>query len=239
MDSIAPSNAGGVPQDPSKRPISVQASLRFSGIAPETVVALHGHVALKWIYRNGRVVAVDPDAPDVAADGLRTFSLRPFVYVATPYAGEDAFSGLRTAINAGEELRQRGCAVFLPQLFIFWHLVHPHAEEEWLGQCLEWLEQCDVLFLAAQIDEVDIEIAHAEQLGIPVVRSLDDLDAWLAQRGEDGRGGSGENNDPSGAASSGNGNRGSGLGLSDGGQSHGAGEFVPVREHANLPHRGT
>jgi hypothetical protein len=58
----------------------------------------------------------------------------------------------------------------------FHHFVHPHAYEDWMEQCLSWVERCDALLrLPGSSPGADREAQHAMQKGIPVFYSLEEL----------------------------------------------------------------
>ena len=130
----------------------------------------------RWIYRKGRPVEVDSDReepPDVP--------LRAYVYIAAPYSLGDAFANVRGAIDIAEILRAKGYQVFVPHLFAFWNFIHPHSWQEWMALDLAWLERCDVLFrVPGESLGAEWEVERARELGIPVVASLEELEAWCA-----------------------------------------------------------
>lgn len=91
------------------------------------------------------------------------------VYIAGPYTKGDVAMNVRAAIWAGDLLAGAGYAPFIPHLTHFWHLVCPRVWEFWLEQDLAWLEVCDcVLRLPGESAGADLEVKRAEELGIPV-----------------------------------------------------------------------
>ena len=104
----------------------------------------------------------------------RLFTRR--IYVAGPLTKPDPVVNTRKAIEAGDALMQRGYAVFIPHLTLFWHLVVPHPWEIWLEHDIEWLSACDaVLLLPGESRGAERECAEAARLGIPVYRRFEDL----------------------------------------------------------------
>ena len=105
------------------------------------------------------------------------------IYVAGPYTKPDPVVNTRKAIEAGDALMQRGYAVFIPHLTLFWHLVVPHPWEIWFEHDIEWLSACDaVLLLPGESRGAEGECAWAGRLGIPVYRSFEDLTREMPSR---------------------------------------------------------
>lgn len=98
------------------------------------------------------------------------------VYVAGPYTSDPA-ACTATAIAAGNQLLDAGCAPFVPHLAHYWETVHgPRPYEDWMRIDLAWLAAADaVLRLPGESSGADRETALAERHGIPVFHRLDDL----------------------------------------------------------------
>lgn len=99
------------------------------------------------------------------------------VYVAGPYAGSGSeMINIRNACDVGSQLLNRGFYPFVPHLCGFWHFLAPRIREDWTEYLLHWLEVCDaVLRLEGESPGSDVEVARAEELGIPVFHSIDEL----------------------------------------------------------------
>lgn len=95
------------------------------------------------------------------------------VYIASPYTIGNQAENVRYQIDIAEELMALGYCPLAPLLNHFHHLVYPHTHSEWLMQCLSLLSKCDcVLRLHGESIGADREVAHAEELGIPVFHSI-------------------------------------------------------------------
>lgn len=99
------------------------------------------------------------------------------VYVAGPYSQGDVAQNVRTAIAAADALAARQFCPYLPHLTHFWRLVSPKPYDWWLQYDAMWLLDCRaVLRLSGASNGADQEVKLAEEAGIPVVSSIDDLE---------------------------------------------------------------
>ena len=106
------------------------------------------------------------------------------VYIASPYTIGDVAVNVRFQIDVADELIGLGFAPFVPLLCHFQHMVNPRLYDEWMGLDLEWLGVCDcVLRVGGESRGADIEVAKAEELGIPVFYSVDGLCKKYSCRG--------------------------------------------------------
>jgi nucleoside 2-deoxyribosyltransferase len=109
--------------------------------------------------------------------------MMPCIYVAGPMTNGDVGANVRNAINAGEYLRQRGFAVYVPHLCWFWSQVHTVSYEEWMQHDLAWLARCDAMLrLEGESPGASREQAYAVQHGIPVFHSLGEALRWRSAR---------------------------------------------------------
>lgn len=106
------------------------------------------------------------------------------IYVAAPYTAasrEEVEKNVTRAIDAGIELLKRGHVPFIPHLT---HYVELRAQErdipitydEYLDWDREWLDLCDALVYLGRSKGVDIEIARADELGIPIFASVEEVE---------------------------------------------------------------
>lgn len=104
------------------------------------------------------------------------------IYIAGPYSKGDTINNIGYAIQIGNLLLERGFIPFIPHLTGFWHLMFPHEYETWMMYDREWLKTCDaVLRLPGQSSGADEEIKLAQELGIPVILSLIDLEPFFQE----------------------------------------------------------
>jgi hypothetical protein len=100
------------------------------------------------------------------------------IYVAGPYTKGDVAVNVRNAILAGEQVAAMGHIPFIPHLTHFWHLVCPHDVKFWYEQDLVWLRQCEALLrLPGESTGADEEVRLAQELGLPVFRSIERIPA--------------------------------------------------------------
>lgn len=108
------------------------------------------------------------------------------VYVAGPISnGEDKHMGyqsvvdnIRNAVTLGGRIADRGYSPFVPHLTHFWNLMDPRPYSEWLRLDDEWVLASDVVYrMPGASKGADHEVALAKAHGIPVVYSMEELDA--------------------------------------------------------------
>lgn len=98
-----------------------------------------------------------------------------YVYLAGPYTS-DPEANTRYTIALANRVLELGYTPFVPHLTHFWHLQTPKSYEEWMDYDDEWLQLCDVLLrLPGASAGADVEKKRAEEMGIPVVYSIDAL----------------------------------------------------------------
>ena len=98
------------------------------------------------------------------------------IYVAGPYTKGDPVVNVATAIDAGDELANMGHYPYIPHLSMFWHYRHSHEYNFWLDQDKAWLTCCNALLrLPGESSGADKEVALAQELGIPVYYSVEEV----------------------------------------------------------------
>lgn len=98
------------------------------------------------------------------------------VFIASPYTVGDVGVNVKTSMDVADELMNNGLNPFIPLLYHFQHIVNPRPYEDWIKIDLEWLSKCDcVLRLSGYSSGADGEVRRAEELGIPVYYSIDNL----------------------------------------------------------------
>jgi hypothetical protein len=81
-----------------------------------------------------------------------------------------------------DKLANMGFLPFVPLHSHFWHFLSPHPYEFWTTMDLEWVLRCDcILRMEGESSGADNEIKYAEEHGIPVFYSLDDLLIWAKE----------------------------------------------------------
>lgn len=108
------------------------------------------------------------------------------VYVAGPISnGEDRTMGyqavvdnIRNAVQLGGRIADRGHSPMVPHLTHFWNLMDPRAYQDWLRIDDEWVKVAEVVYrMPGHSKGADHEVTLALSLGIPVVYSMEELDA--------------------------------------------------------------
>ena len=112
--------------------------------------------------------------------GARTESKR--VFISSPYTVGDTAENVRSQHDAFNSLVSLGHIPFAPLLSHYQQLIHPMSWQEWMDWCLVWVGQCEtVLRLPGVSKGADIECAWANELGIPVIFTYDQLVEHLIQ----------------------------------------------------------
>jgi hypothetical protein len=109
------------------------------------------------------------------------------VYVAGPIsrfpAGGSQFDNVREGVLVGERLRAAGLAPLVPHLSALWQMLAPVPYEGWMSLDFAWIERCDALLrMPGDSPGADREVAHAEDIGVPVFYTEADLLKWAARR---------------------------------------------------------
>lgn len=121
------------------------------------------------------------------------------IYVAGPISKGDLSGNIKRGINAAVELMRRGYAVYCPHFSAFAGFGEsPYkssaliekspclTHQEWLANDLPWVAVSDaVLRLPGESVGADLEVRHAESLGIPVYESMDQLLYELGSFGDE------------------------------------------------------
>lgn len=105
------------------------------------------------------------------------------IYIAGPYSRGDIMLNIRYAIDIGNRLFEFGFIPFIPHLTGFWHIMFPHAYEQWMDYDAEWLKSCDaVIRLEGSSSGADKEIQMAESLDIPVFYDVAQLIGYFMEK---------------------------------------------------------
>lgn len=98
------------------------------------------------------------------------------VYVSAPIRQGDTFANVAKALDIFNELIDLGYAPYLPHVTVFAHMRKARPIDEWLAYDFEWIPTCDVLLRVPGPSEgCDREAALAEDMGLPVYGSVDEL----------------------------------------------------------------
>jgi len=104
------------------------------------------------------------------------------IYLAGPYTNGDTARNVAEAIEIADIIRGMcggNLIPFVPHLFHFWHMIRPRDYEDWMALDLHWLGLCHALIrLPGDSPGADLEIEKAQELGIPVLTSPQQLEDW-------------------------------------------------------------
>ena len=104
------------------------------------------------------------------------------VYVAGPYTKGDMAVNVANAIEVADMLLKAGYAPYLPHLTHFWHMHRPGPYAQWTALDNEWVPLCHALWrMPGGSSGADAEVVLAEEHGLPVVRTLAELNAAAVQ----------------------------------------------------------
>lgn len=98
------------------------------------------------------------------------------IYIAGPYSKGDVAVNVKRAMDAANELIERGYAPYCPHLTHFLHINHAQPYEKWLELDNEFIPWCHaILRLPGESSGADKEVALALSLNIPVYYSIDQV----------------------------------------------------------------
>lgn len=109
--------------------------------------------------------------------------MRQRIYIAGPYTKGDIAVNVHNALKAANELADLGFAPYVPHLTHFWHLTFPRPYDFWLELDNQFLPFCHaVLRLPGESSGADKETALAQQLGIPVLYNVEEVNKYFSQK---------------------------------------------------------
>ncbi len=98
------------------------------------------------------------------------------VFISGPYTLGDVAQNVRAAVDVADVLLSRGHAPYVPHLSHFWHVLHPHEWDAWIGLDREWLACCSaVIRIPGESKGADLEVQEAQRLNIPVFESIEEF----------------------------------------------------------------
>lgn len=101
---------------------------------------------------------------------------RPLIYIASPYTKGDCAQNVARAMATWHALWQIGFAPICPLWNHFQQLITPLEHADWLEYDLHIVAKCDAfLRLDGESVGADREVRFAEEGGIPVYFSIEDL----------------------------------------------------------------
>jgi hypothetical protein len=102
------------------------------------------------------------------------------IFIAGPYTKGDVAINVKNAMDTADEIIELGHAPFCPHLTHFLHMNRAQPYEKWLAVDAEFLKSCDlVIRISGESNGADKEVALANELGIPVCYSLNELKEFL------------------------------------------------------------
>ena len=106
------------------------------------------------------------------------------VYVAAPYTADSrarVLMNVQDAIADGNRIDGiPGVHAFVPHLYHFWDELHPAGYERWMAKCLDEVARSDALFRRpAPSPGASREEYLASEIGIPVFRTIEEVEAWV------------------------------------------------------------
>ena len=100
-----------------------------------------------------------------------------YVYVSGPITVGGPVKNTRKAIDVAEKIMKMGMIPYVPHLNLLWEVCYPKEASKYIEMDLRWVEKCDILYRIEGYSEgADIEVAHAIEVGVPVVHSFDELE---------------------------------------------------------------
>lgn len=106
----------------------------------------------------------------------------PMIYLAGPITKPEPMENVHDAVVIATQLLDSGLVVpFVPHTTALWHMITPRPYEVWMAYDFAVIEHCAaVLRIDGESMGADREVAHADNLGIPVFYSVDELLRWAS-----------------------------------------------------------
>jgi len=102
--------------------------------------------------------------------------MRYKVYIASPYTKGDQVENVNIQMDMYSELIDLNYLPFAPLYTHYIHVRNHKSYDTWMAADYHWIETCDILLrLPGESGGADLEVAHAEKMGIPVFYSLEEL----------------------------------------------------------------
>lgn len=101
-----------------------------------------------------------------------------FIYVSGPYSADEAEKlekNIFLADEAGRSLLKKGHTPFVPHTMMKSWEQRGIPREDVLKVCRSWLERCDALLHLGSSVGADTELRRAEELGLRIFRTLDEV----------------------------------------------------------------
>lgn len=99
-----------------------------------------------------------------------------YVYISGPITVGGPVKNTRKAIDIAEAILSMGLVPYVPHLNLLWEICYPKDALEYIAMDLKWVEKCDCVYrIKGESKGGDMECAHAKELGIPVIYSLEEL----------------------------------------------------------------
>jgi hypothetical protein len=105
------------------------------------------------------------------------------IFVSGPYTNGDVGRNVKSAMDATNELIERGYAPYCPHLTHFLHINNWQPYEKWLALDIQYLDICDALLrIPGESFGADKEVDFAVKKGIPVFFNIDQVDDFYRIR---------------------------------------------------------
>jgi len=103
-----------------------------------------------------------------------------FIYISGPITVGGPVKNTRKAIDVAEEVLKLGMIPYVPHLNLLWEICYPKKDETYLRMDLLWVEKCDIVYrIKGYSKGADIEVAHAIEVGVPVVHNFEELEKYI------------------------------------------------------------
>lgn len=118
--------------------------------------------------------------------------MRPRAYIAGPISNggnkdpEFLADNLIDGMAFTSRMWDLGFVPFCPHLSVIWNRFYERGYDEWIEYDKHWLDCCDCLIrMPGESKGADIEVEYAEQMGIDILRSEEEITEYLRQWGVD------------------------------------------------------
>lgn len=113
-----------------------------------------------------------------------THDKQKIIYISSPYTLGDVGKNVHVQLEAAHRILDLGHCPVAPLLTHYLHIHRQRPYEDWMAMDLALIRKMDaVLRLPGESKGADRETALAEKIGVPVLRSWDELENWVVLSG--------------------------------------------------------
>jgi len=105
------------------------------------------------------------------------------IYIASPYTIGDHLENVNVQMDMYYDLVQLGYLPFAPLYSHYIHERNPLPYDIWMEIDYAWIDSCDCLLrLPGESNGADLEVKYAEEKGMPIFYSVEELTNYIEEK---------------------------------------------------------